>query len=196
MKKTILTVCFFSLLIIGLMSCKQVNAPQEISGLVFDASMNNITLITTAGDTVNVSTMDADPTKVPGVMLDDSVKVTCQKENMDGVEVLKAVDLIVTVHSPYYYIHGSWVEPNPINKDEVQGFTLNEDGTATSINMATLQMKNWNLNDKVFILGYESIGNKQTIVGNDTLNVVKLNADSLVLSSSNGEIAWRLGRGK
>ena len=61
--------------------------------------------------------------------------------------------------------------------------------------MATLLFKSWNLEDKTLILGYESIGNKQTIEGNDTLNVVKLNADSLVLSS-NGEIVWRLGRSK
>lgn len=195
MRKNLFSACLSALLFAGLVSCTQTKAPLEVSGLVYDASMNNITLITDAGDTVNISTMDADPVKVPGVMLDDSVKITYQKENMDGVEVLKAIALTVTTQSPYYYIQGSWVEPNPINANEVQGFKLNDDGTASSINMATLLFKSWNLEDKTLILGYESIGNKQTIEGNDTLNVVKLNADSLVLSS-NGEIVWRLGRSK
>lgn len=195
MQKTIFSSGLCALLLVGLMSCKQANAPQEVNGLVYDASMNNITLITDAGDTVNISTMNADPAKVPGVLVDDSVRITYQKENMDGVEVLKAMDLVVTTHSPYYYIQGSWVEPNPINADEVQGFTLNDDGTAASINMATLQMRNWDLEDDILILGYESIGNKQTIEGSDTLNVVKLDADSLVLSSK-GAIVWRLGREK
>lgn len=195
MKKTIFSPCLSALLLVALVSCKQTKAPQEVSGLVYDASMNNITLITDAGDTMNFSTMNADPAKVPGVLLDDSVRITYQKENMDGVEVLKAVALTVTTHSPYYYIQGSWVEPNPINAEEVQGFKLNDDGTASSINMATLLFKNWNLEDKTLILGYESIGNKQTITGNDTLDVVKLNADSLVLSS-NGNVVWRLAREK
>lgn len=56
-------------------------------------------------------------------------------------------------------------------------------------------MRNWDLEDDILILGYESIGNKQTIEGSDTLNVVKLDADSLVLSSK-GAIVWRLGREK
>lgn len=195
MKKTIFSSCVSVLLLFALVSCKQTKAPQEVNGSVYDASMNNITLITDAGDTLNFSTMDADPAKVPGVLLDDSVRITYRKENMDGVEVLKAVALTVTTHSPYYYIQGSWVEPNPINAEEVQGFKLDDDGTASSINMATLLFKNWNLEDKTLILGYESIGNRQTIAGNDTLNVVKLDADSLVLAS-NGSIVWRLGRSK
>lgn len=179
----------------GISSCKKAVEPQVISGVVYDASMNNMTVITNQGDTINISTMNADPQKVPGVMLQDSVKVTCVSENLDGTQILKAQDLTITVHSPYFYIQGSWLEPNPINAQEVQGFKLNQDGTASSINMATLVMKSWNLNNKQLILQGQSIGNKQTFDVADTLNVVKLNADSLVLSQ-NGNIVWRLGREK
>ena len=97
MRKNLFSACLSALLFAGLVSCTQTKAPLEVSGLVYDASMNNITLITDAGDTVNISTMDADPVKVPGVMLDDSVKITYQKENMDGVEVLKAIALTVSL---------------------------------------------------------------------------------------------------
>lgn len=195
MKRLIfLSICSV-LLLSSITSCRKVASTQVINGIVYDVSMNNITVITDQGDTVNVSTMDTDPQKVPGVLLLDSVKVTCKNENVDGTEYLKAEELLITAHSPYYYIQGSWIEPNPINSEEVQGFTLNEDGTAASINMATLIMKSWNLQDKTLLLQYQSVGNGQTLTGTDTLNVVKLNADSLVLSQ-NGYTVWRLKRQK
>lgn len=139
--------------------------------------------------------MDANPQKVPGVLLNDSVKVTCTNENINGVQILKATELTITAHSPYYYIQGTWVEPNPINPKEMQGFTLNQDGTASSVNMATLLIKRWNMNNKTLTLRYESIGNRQTITGTDTLNVIKINADSLVLAQDSN-VVWRLARQK
>ena len=144
--------------------------------------MNDILVVTDQGDTVAISTMDADPAKVPGVLVDDSVTVTCIGEKVGGNRILKATELVVTAHSPYYYIQGKWVEPNPINADEVQGFELKQDGTASSINMATLAFQQWNLENGELLLKSQSIGNGQTIEGTDTLRIDKLNADSLVLS--------------
>ena len=77
----------------------------------------------------------------------------------------------------------------------MQGFILNQNGTARSINMATLLFKNWNLDDRQLTLQYESIGNKQTIVGSDTLNVIKIDADSLILGNDK-TVIWRLVRQK
>lgn len=195
MKKLIYLSASAALLLSVITSCKQVPTTQIIDGIVYDASMNNITVISDQGDTVNISTMDANPQKVPGVLLNDSVKVTCSNENIDGNRVLKATELTVTVHSPYYYIQGTWLEPNPINAQEMQGFTLNPNGTAQSVNMATLLIKNWNLDNKTLTLQYESIGNKQTIMGTDTLSITKIDADSLILSK-NTNIIWRLARKK
>ena len=61
--------------------------------------------------------------------------------------------------------------------------------------MATLLIKNWNLDNWTLTLQYESIGNKQTITGTDTLNVVKIDADSLVLARKTN-VMWRLARQK
>lgn len=193
MKKTILLSVCAALLLGSIVACKKTSSTRVINGIVYDASMNNITIITNQGDTVNVSTMNTDPQKVPGVLLLDSVEVTCKNERENDIDILKAENLVITAHSPYYYIQGSWSEPNPINSKEVQGFTLNQNGTARSINMATLVMKNWSLENRTLLLQYQSIGNNQTIEGTDTLNIVKLNADSLVLSK-NGYIVWRLKR--
>ncbi|WP_455585061.1 lipocalin family protein [Bacteroides sp.] len=182
-------------ILISIISCKQAPATQIINGIVYDASMNNITVISNQGDTINISTMNSNPEKVPGVLLNDSVQVTCTDEKIDGVQILKATELTITVHSPYYYIQGTWLEPNPINPKEMQGFTLHPNGTANSVNMATLLIKNWNLDNKTLTLQYESIGNRQTITGTDTLNIIKINADSLILAQKEN-IIWRLARQK
>lgn len=195
MKKLIYLSVSAAFLLSAITACKQVPSSQIINGIVYDATMNNITVITDQEDTINISTMDANPQKVPGVLLNDSVKVTCTNENINGVQFLKAEELTITVHSPYYYIQGTWLEPNPIDPKEMQGFTLNQDGTASSVNMATLLIKRWNMNNKILTLQYESIGNRQTITGTDTLNVIKINADSLVLAQ-NSNVVWRLARQK
>jgi hypothetical protein len=47
---------------------------------------------------------------------------------------------------------GSWLEPVPGQPGEVQGFTLHGDGTAESINTATLQHAHWRLEGHVLVL--------------------------------------------
>lgn len=192
MEKVTPSFLFIFLVILGV-SCGKSKSLHVVSGIVMDATMNNIMLITAKGDTIDISTMNADRSKVPGVLIGDSVKIAYEKEAEGGIEVLNALDLSITKHSPYCYIQGAWVEPNPINAKEVQGFILNKDGTASSVNMATLVFESWTLDDNVLILGYKSMGNGLTLEGADTLNVVKLNADSLVLSQNNA-IIWRLFR--
>lgn len=185
---------FVSLFLFGIVACKQAPVSKTVNGVVMDASMNNVTIITDSGDTLNISTMDADPAKVHGVLIDDSVKVTYQVEKLDGMKILQATELVVTVHSPYYYIQGTWTEPNPIKPDEAQGFILSQDGTARSVGMATLLYENWNLDDNELTMNYKSIGNGQTLEGTDTLTIVKINADSLVLADKAGKVIWRLAR--
>lgn len=69
-------------------------------------------------------------------------------------------------------LSGSWVQPNPINEKEVQGFTLNEDSSAVSINMATLLYKKWWENNGTLYLVTESIGNKVSSVDTTAYEVV------------------------
>lgn len=195
MKKSVGTSVFLALLMAGMMSCKKTEAPKSVEGSVFDATMNNIMLINGSNDTIDISTMNTDPQKVPGVLIGDSVKIFYSEKDMDGMKVLTADSLAILVHSPYYYIQGTWVEPNPINPEEVQGFTLNADGTAESVNMATLVFKSWNLDNRTLTLSSESIGNRQTISSVDTLQVTKINADSLILSKNN-RVVWNMARKK
>lgn len=197
MKTKVITLCLLaSTMLIGFSSCTSLapKGPQTVEGEVLDATMNNICLLTTKGDTLEISTMDSDPTKVPGVLIQDSVKITYTETKTDNNTILSATELSVIKHSPYFFIAGSWVEPNPIDPKQMQGMTLNPDGTATSINMATLLTEKWNMEDGKLIISIKSIGNKQTIEMNDTMKVIKLDADSLILER--GSEVWALSREK
>lgn len=84
-------------------------------------------------------------------------------------------------------IEGSWVEPVPGMPYMEQGFILQNDGKAVSINMATLQYEGWVQKDDLLILSGKSIGNRQTISFSDTLVIEKLTRDNLILKH-NGAI--------
>ena len=79
-------------------------------------------------------------------------------------------------------IQGTWVQPIPGMTEQVQGFTLYSDGSAESVNMATLQYTQWSLPEPETLILYGlSIGNGQTIEFCDTLAIAFLSSDSLVL---------------
>ncbi len=78
-------------------------------------------------------------------------------------------------------LEGAWVEPVPGMANEVQGILIETDGRASSINMATLQYKNWSQDGDLIILNGRSIGNGQTIEFSDTLEIRELTHETLVL---------------
>lgn len=81
---------------------------------------------------------------------------------------------------------GAWVMPIEGQPGEMQGIDIKEDGTASSINMATLIYQSWDQNGDDLYLTVKSIGNGMTIEGVDTLKIEKLTADSLILESNYG----------
>lgn len=81
---------------------------------------------------------------------------------------------------------GRWQEIMPEGKNYIQGVVFEENGTASSIGMATLKYHNWKLIDgKSIVLSGESIGNGQVIAFSDTLNVLSLQGDTLILERGN-----------
>ena len=76
---------------------------------------------------------------------------------------------------------GLWVQPNPINANEVQGFDLKKGGTAESINMATLKYKSWLYVADTLTLVVESIGNKTSSVDTLKYQVTKITDKELEL---------------
>lgn len=83
-------------------------------------------------------------------------------------------------------IIGSWIMPIDGQPGKMQGIRLDEDGEASSINMATLVYKYWEQQGDELCLTVKSIGNGVEIEGIDTLKIEKLTTDSLVLNSNYG----------
>ncbi len=75
---------------------------------------------------------------------------------------------------------GTWTEPVPGQPGSVQGFELEADGSARSVNMATLQYERWRLQDGALVLEGKSIGNGQTIPFTETLRIERLTDKTLV----------------
>ncbi len=76
---------------------------------------------------------------------------------------------------------GDWTQPIP-GQEGRQGFRLQEDGSAQSINMSTLQYSAWEAKGDTLLLHGKSVGNGQTIDFTDTLQIQQLTADSLIVA--------------
>lgn len=77
-------------------------------------------------------------------------------------------------------VEGTWVESIPGMAGE-QGFTLEKGGRAESVNMATLKYETWSRKGDCLVLTGQSIGNGQTLQFTDTLRIVKVDSDNLVV---------------
>lgn len=86
---------------------------------------------------------------------------------------------------------GSWIQPNPINKKEVQGLELMNGGEAKSINMATYLYKNWWLKDKQLHLVVESIGNGTSSIDTLAYDIIKVDKDSLVIKHEYLQLSYK-----
>jgi len=116
---------------------------------------------------------------------------TDKKIEQVTVEKEKEALPVAAIPSPNEIFVGSWVEPNPINKDEVQGFELMKDGTAKSINMATLIYKNWWAeNNKLFLVS-ESIGNHTSAVDTIAYDIKTIDDSNLVLQERQRIIKYK-----
>lgn len=102
-----------------------------------------------------------------------------------GYEVKKIISL------SYPQLWGTWVENVPNMPNLKQGFVLEEDGTAGSVNMATLQYNSWQQNGNELILSCKSIGNHQTIDFTNRYKIQKLTEDTLVLQSGSRTYTYK-----
>lgn len=105
-------------------------------------------------------------------------------------KLLTAICAIILAACNQSDISGTWVQPVPNMPDMVQGFTLGENGVATSVNMATLQYDTWQTDGNNLIMTGRSIGNGQTIEFSETYTIEKLTSDTLILSNGDMELTY------
>lgn len=175
MRKIVLTILAAS----SLISCTNDNV-HSVTGTVYDATMNGVTVITSKNDTVFVSTINAKDAGYTGqsFVIDDTLSIDYKV--MDGINI--AINWKVKPTSKADLLIGSWIKPITGIAGE-DGFLLNENGSAASINSATLLYKSWKREGDKIIMSIESIGNGQTISSVDTMKILKLDKDSLVLDN-------------
>lgn len=79
-------------------------------------------------------------------------------------------------------LEGTWLENVPGMEQMTQGFTLEEGGKASSVNMATLQYEKWERKDNQLLFQGTSIGNGISLSFTDTMTIERLTSDSLILT--------------
>ena len=87
-------------------------------------------------------------------------------------------------------ITGTWTQPVPNMPGMIQGFVLNTDGSAQSVNMATLQYDTWIRDGDTLTMTGQSIGNGQTIEFTESYTIETLNTDTLVLRDGDTTITY------
>jgi hypothetical protein len=80
---------------------------------------------------------------------------------------------------------GAWEEPIPGQENKFQGFILNKDGSAESINMATLKYKSWKVDSNNIIFIAESIGNHISFIDTISYTIKSINENTLILKDEN-----------
>lgn len=98
-----------------------------------------------------------------------------QKNSDEAKEMVKSNQILKE------QLTGEWVQPNPIDSKEVQGFNLLENGTAKSINMRTLLYERWWTNNDELFLVAKSIGNRQESVDTMQYKIIKLDKSNLLI---------------
>lgn len=71
-----------------LASCRVSHENEILKGLVADATMNTVTIITPGNDTLSFSTMNADKTRLEGLLIGDSVEVRFAGRYTPGTEAM------------------------------------------------------------------------------------------------------------
>ncbi len=159
MKKLLFILC--TLFLFCACGKKKSDEPKQFIGFISDASMNTVTVKALVSDSViTFSTMDADKSEAYGMLIGSPVIVN-YKNNPEGTaEAIK-----VKTDETYSKAIGEWTMPDPNFPDSaVMGIDIKVKGEASSINMATLVYKSWELQGEAnkLILNGESIGSGQT----------------------------------
>ncbi len=178
---------------IALFSIVSCNHKIRIEGSVIDTSSTHVVVVTDSGDTLHIETPGKNTTSTPEAVIGDHIAVTCSPLSNATDSQLHAEQLTVLTPAPSRLICGTWLEPIPGQRGQIQGFRLKEGGDAISINMATLPIQQWSIEGSKLTLKGQSIGNGITIDFEDDYEIQKIDADSLVIVSDNGR-TWKLGR--
>lgn len=167
-------------MVVGLVACNSNNSEKAVTGIVCDATMNSVTVVGADNDTVFVSTINAKDAGYVGGSFALEDTLTIYYKVVDEVNTATRWEVKPKIKTDP--LVGSWIKPI-IGMEGEDGFCLNADGTASSINSATLLYKSWKREGDKLLMEVESIGNGVTSISIDTMCIVKLEQDSLIVDN-------------
>ena len=117
---------------------------------------------------------------------------SCNNNELKNNDVVSnsTIDHIAIQKENINSIIGAWEEPIPGQEDKYQGFILNEDGSAKSINMATLKYMSWNIDSNKIRFIVESIGNHTSFIDTTVYEIISINDNTMILRS--GELTLKM----
>lgn len=148
------------------------HSAKTVSGIILDAAMHSMVVLTTDGDTLSVSTVEAQRVAEDGILIGDHVDVLYDGKTVAQVTVTKGNREVMLM--------GSWTQPIE-GMSGVQGICFKENGVASSINMSTLLYERWLKEGDTLTLWGKSLGNGQTIDFEEKYHIDRLD-DKLVLT--------------
>ncbi|MCH5330465.1 MAG: lipocalin family protein [Alistipes sp.] len=127
----------------------------SMEGTVEEVATNTLTVRTVDGGIVTFITTDAVRDCRGGLKVGSPVGVSFAAEPVAGFGTA------VRIEAPeeYNLLVGTWVQPNPADETEVQGFELFVRGEAESVNMHTRLVEEWSVCGRRLTLKGLSIGN-------------------------------------
>lgn len=142
----------------------------NVSGLAVAVTDDRVALVTEAGDTLHFSYKQAlEENRVRGELnVGDKLMVTPSYD----VAVADAVVNLSTLMGQWYLKNGA---------GEWMGFTLQDGGIASSINMETMTYKRWEMGGSQLLLTSVSEGSGSPMELTDTCDITLLTKDSLQL---------------
>ena len=145
-----------------------------IYGLCGEASaMNTLQLITDNGDTLELSTLDAQDQNhvLGGYNVGDRMAVLTDRDRVNATLVINETALL-----------GNWVMPNPIDGSDETGISIREGGVAESIDQSTIVYRTWRIvNGLLEIVSIREGGGD--VEETNLYEIISLGNDSLVYKS-------------
>ncbi len=82
---------FIILIVLTMVHCSPSTKEHQIKGVVYDATMNTISIITKDKDTLLFSTLDADKSQVNGLLLNDTAEIFYKGKYTSGMPATKLI---------------------------------------------------------------------------------------------------------
>ncbi|MGN0006655.1 MAG: lipocalin family protein [Alistipes sp.] len=175
MRTIFLLPALFATLLLG--GCQSKH--NSLTGVIGDATVNTLTVVTTDGDKVTFGTMDADRSDCHGLLIGSPVTIEYAGDIENGI----GTAVSVATSREYNLLVGDWTYRNG---DFEQGFSLRIEGEAEQIGTATLLYSAWQIEDDTLSLAGRSIGNGQEFDFIETWTIAALDEDTLKLEGENG----------